>query len=125
MNHDSSHADDSIPVLSDVVIPGHVPAESVTRQQEPPADVAPANQVTTLSPEENTRLLHERLNFHAAQLMTDMGTRIEQLIEEELAHAHATALETARESLHARLRVEMQERLTVLIDEVMKPADHS
>src|SRR3989304_5484432 len=96
MNDQQWNAIDNIPVLSDVVIPGvfrdtheSEPAPALTAQDHP---------------------LTEHLKTQADILLAEMQHRIERMVEEELARAHSSALDTARIALQQRLRMEMEER---------------
>jgi type I restriction-modification system DNA methylase subunit len=109
MNDLQRDAIDNIPVLSDVVIPGSLrdahesePAPTLTAQDHP---------------------LAERLKTQADILLADMQERIERMVEEELARAHSTALESARLALQQRLRTEMEERLNAFIEAALLPRD--
>ncbi len=107
MNDQSHIPIDHIPVLSDVVIPGF---RSVAPESEP----AP-----TYTTQDNP--LTERLKAQADILLAEMHVRIERMVEEELARAHASALETARLALQQRLRAEMEDRLNAFIADALLP----
>ena len=109
MNEQQCNVTDNIPVLCDVVIPGILAVGGAPQ-------TAPAS--ATLE-----RPLAERLRDHADVLMTAMQQRIERMIEEELALAHANALEAARSALQKRLRVDMEEYFNSVIAEALRPRD--
>ena len=127
MNDEHYNGDDAIPVLSDVVIPGTPPVEpvlidivtTITPHIEAAVEPAPSQE-----PSHNIQspLLAERLNSLAAGLIAEMDHRIERMVEEELARAHAMAFETARVSLQHRLRNEMETRLAAFIEEALNPS---
>ena len=109
MNDQQWNAIDNIPVLSDVVIPGVLrdthesePAPPLTAQDHP---------------------LTEHLKAQAGILLAEMQHRIEHMVEEELARAHSSALDTARLALQQRLRMEMEERFNAFIEAAMVPRD--
>ena len=111
MNDAYPGSDDAIPVLSDVVIPG-IPPVATAAEPVSPQEPAPSAQPP---------LLAERLNALAAVMLSEMEHRIERMVEEELARAHAMAFETARVALQNRLRNELTIRLAALIEEVLSP----
>jgi len=111
MNDEYYNGDDAIPILSDVVIPG---APSIETAAETPPPSAPDH--SAQAPQ-----LAERLNSLAAGMLAEMDHRIERMVEEELARAHAMAFETARVSLQHRLRNEMETRLAAFIEEALSP----
>jgi hypothetical protein len=107
MNDQSPIAIDFIPVLSDVVIPGF-------RSDDPDPEPAP-----TCTTEENP--LTERLKAQTELLLAELHDRIDRMVEEELARAHASALKTARHALQQRLRAEMEDRLNAFIADALLP----
>lgn len=109
MNDLQSNPIDAIPVLSNVVVPG-------SHHGTPDTEAAPASTV-----QDNP--LTERLKAQADILLTEMHERIERMVEEELARAHSSALETARYALQQRLRTEMEERLKVFIADALQHHD--
>jgi broad specificity phosphatase PhoE len=109
MNDQSHSAIDNIPVLSHVVIPGILHAAP---DPEPVPEIAPQDNPLT-----------ERLKAQADILLAELHERIERLVEEELARAHSSALETARQALQQRLRAEMEERLNAFIADALQPHD--
>jgi hypothetical protein len=109
MNDLQRNTIDNIPVLSDVVIPGIL---RVAPDPEPSPDLTA--QVHPLT---------EHLKAQADILLAEMHHRIERMVEEELARAHASALETARFALQQRLRTEMEERLNAFITAALLPRD--
>lgn len=109
MNDQQWNAIDNIPVLSDVVIPGVLRA--APESQPAPALTAQAHPLT------------EHLRAQADILLAEMQHRIERMVEEELARAHSSALESARLSLQQRLRAEMEERLDAFIEAALSPRD--
>ena len=125
MNDEYHNGDDSIPVLSEVVIPGVPPVETpvepvLTEIVTPitsPIEAEPPQEASSAQSPQSP----ERLNALAAGLLAEMEHRIERMVEEELARAHAMALETARVSLQHRLRTEMETRLAAFIEEALNP----
>lgn len=109
MNERQRDAIENIPVLSDVVIPGTLVVAD--NPQPVPALAAQDNPLT------------ERLKAQADILLAEMQHCIERMVEEELARAHSSALETARLALQKRLCVEMEERLNAFIADAVSPRD--
>ncbi len=109
MNDPQWNAVDDIPVLSDVVIPGSLRA--ATDLQPVPALIVQDHPFT------------EHLKAQADILLAEMQQRIERMIEEELALAHSSALETARLALQQRLSAEMESRLNAFIEAALQPRD--
>ena len=109
MNDRQRDAIENIPVLSAVVIPGTL---VVAGNPKP---------VPTLVAQDNP--LTERLKAQADILLAEMQHRIERMVEEELARAHSSALETARDALQQRLHTEMEDRLNALIATALLPRD--
>jgi len=109
MNDQQGNPIDNIPVLSDVVIPGSL---RVVPDPQPSPDLS-----SQFHP------LTEHLKAQADILLAEMHHRIERMVEEELARAHASALETARFALQERLRTEMEERLNAFIEAALLSHD--
>ncbi len=109
MNNQPWNTCDNIPVLSAVVKPGT-------------QSVAPGSEPATTGPAQDNPL-SERLRARADILLTEMHYRIDRMVEEELARAHANALETVRLTLQQRLRAEMEERLNAFIADALPPSD--
>ena len=104
MSDEHQNGNDAIPVLSDVVQPGTIPAP-------PSPEAATGN--------EAAQLLAERLNFQASLLLADMATRVARMVEDELARAHSAALETASLALQKRLRMELEGRMAKLVEDLL------
>jgi len=79
MNDQQWNAIDNIPVLSDVVIPG-VLCDTTNQNRRQPHRARPS---THRTPENPGRIL-----------LAEMQDRIEHMVEEELARAHSSALNT-------------------------------
>lgn len=109
MNDPQWNAIDNIPVLSDVVIPGILR----DAHEEEPAPVVTAQDHSLI----------EHLKAQADILLAEMQHRIERMVEEELARAHSSALDTARLALQQRLRMEMEERFNAFIEAALLPRD--
>ncbi len=109
MNDTQRSASDNIPVLSDIVKPGSLPVALATKP------------VMDFTVHENP--LTKRLQHQADILLAEMEERIEYLVEEELARAHSSALETARIALQQRLRAEMEQRLNAFIADALHHHD--
>lgn len=101
MNDQQQTVIDNIPVLSEVVIPG----SARTAGEPEPASASAALDASQA----------ERLQAQADMLLADMRQRIECMVDEELARAHSSALETARGALQQRLLTEMEARLNAFI----------
>ena len=107
MNDSQWNAADNIPVLSDIVIPGELrvipdpqPAPTLATQDHPFA---------------------EHLKAQADILLAEMRPRIENMVAEQLARAHSSALETARLALQQRLRAEIEDHLNAFIAAALLP----
>lgn len=112
MSEHSTGHDPEIPVLSDVVVPGRAAEEVPSPRVRATADHEMVHQQ-----------LAERLISTADALLDDMERQLAVMVEEELRRAQASALADARNALRARVRAELETRLTTFIQDALRPFD--